>query len=114
MSSTDPSSIVAAPAVKPSRRREPRRLAPYHVVLLNDDDHTYAYVIEMLRRLFAMDESRAFAVARQVDSSGRAVVLTTHRELAELKRDQILQHGADWRVMDCAGSMSAVVEPAPK
>jgi ATP-dependent Clp protease adaptor protein ClpS len=38
--------------------------------------------------------------------------MTTHRELAELKRDQIHSYGTDPRVATCQGSMSATVEPA--
>ena len=38
--------------------------------------------------------------------------MTTHKELAELKRDQILAYGADWRLERSSGAMKAVVEPA--
>ena len=31
------------------RKRQPR----YHVILWNDNDHTYEYVVVMLRKLFA-------------------------------------------------------------
>ena len=107
-------------AVKPTQRRKakpgaknkPRKLPPYHVVLLDDDDHSYEYVIEMLRCLFGYAEERGFKIADEVDARGRAVVATTHKELAELKRDQIHSYGIDFRVATCAGSMSAIIEPA--
>jgi ATP-dependent Clp protease adaptor protein ClpS len=51
-------------------------------------------------------------MAEEVDGTGRVVVLTTHKEHAELKRDQILGYGADPRDENCQGSMSAVIEPA--
>ena len=89
-----------------------QKLPPYNVVLLDDDDHTYDYVVMMLRRVFGHPEPRGFQLARQVDSQGRAIVMTTHRELAELKRDQVLAFGADPRIASCVGSMSAVIEPA--
>lgn len=89
-----------------------QKLPPFNVILLDDDDHTYDYVITMLRRVFGHPEPRGYQLARQVDSQGRAIVLTTHRELAELKRDQILAFGADPRITSCSGSMSAVIEPA--
>jgi len=47
-----------------------------------------------------------------VDETGRVIVLTTHRERAELKRDQIHAYGTDRRVATCKGSMSSVIEPA--
>lgn len=85
----------------------------YHVVLLDDDDHTYDYVIEMLTKLFGHSRERAFLMACEVDGAGRVIVDTTTKERAELKRDQIHAYGADWRISYCKGSMSALVEPAP-
>jgi ATP-dependent Clp protease adaptor protein ClpS len=38
--------------------------------------------------------------------------MTTHKEKAELKRDQITAYGADARMATSAGSMSALIEPA--
>ena len=90
----------------------PRRLPPYHVVLLNDNDHTYDYVIEMLSSIFGYKPSKGFVMAHQLNPHGRVIVLTTHKELAELKRDQIHAFGRDWRLERCAGSMSATIEPA--
>lgn len=88
------------------------RIAPrWHVVLLNDDDHTYEYVIEMLMKLFGHPIERAFEMAREVDTSGRVIVDTTSRERAELKQEQIHAYGADWRMPRSAGSMSAEIEP---
>jgi ATP-dependent Clp protease adaptor protein ClpS len=89
----------------------PQHLPPYNVVLLNDDDHTYDYVIEMLGSLFGYNPTRGFSMAHQLNPQGRVIVLTTHQELAELKRDQIQAFGRDWRLERCAGSMSAVIEP---
>ena len=89
----------------------PQLLPPYNVVLLNDDDHTYDYVIEMLSSVFGYNPTRGFSMAHQLNPQGRVIVLTTHKELAELKRDQIHAFGKDWRLDRCAGSMSAVIEP---
>ena len=90
-----------------------QKLAPlWHVVLLDDDDHTYDYVIEMLMKLFSHDLDTAFQMACEVDKDGRVIVETTTLERAELKRDQIHAYGVDWRLERCAGSMSAELEPA--
>jgi ATP-dependent Clp protease adaptor protein ClpS len=106
-------STVAAPQkVEPSKKRKPSKLPPFNVILLNDDDHTYEYVIEMLKVLFAFPEERGFQLAKEVDREGRVILMTTHKELAELKRDQIHAYGVDRQVATCKGSMSAVVEPA--
>lgn len=93
-------------------RTRPREVPLYHVVLLDDNEHTYDYVIEMLCNLFRVGLERAFQLACEVDVRGRVVVETCVLELAELKRDQIHGYGADWRIARCKGSMSAVLERA--
>ncbi|MEZ4701680.1 MAG: ATP-dependent Clp protease adaptor ClpS [Rhodothermales bacterium] len=87
-------------------------LPNFHVILLDDNDHTYEYVIEMLMKLFGHSQEKAYRMACDVDRQGRVVVDTTTKERAELKRDQIHSYGADWRIAHCRGSMSAIVEPA--
>ncbi len=91
---------------------EERHERLFNVVLLDDDDHTYDYVIEMLCRTFCMTSAQAFQRAVEVDSSGRTIVMTCDREAAEFGRQQIHAYGADWRMPNSKGSMSAVVEPA--
>ena len=104
-------------APKPSRcpgASAPESLPPYNVILLDDDDHTYHYVSQMLQSVFGYPQARGMKIAREVDTQGRAIVLTTHKELAELKRDQILGFGADPQLSTSTGSMRAVIEPAPR
>lgn len=103
---------TATPATKPGSPK-PRRQPPYNVILLDDDDHTYEYVIEMLGKLFGHNETKAFIMADEVNATGRVIVDTTTKERAELKRDQIHAYGPDRRSAKCKGSMSAVIEPAP-
>jgi ATP-dependent Clp protease adaptor protein ClpS len=103
---------AVAEAVDEQEARVPLLVPQFHVVLLNDDDHTYDYVIEMLGVLFGHSQETAYRMAREVDAKGRVIVETTHLERAELKKDQIETYGADWRIPHCQGSMSALVEPA--
>jgi ATP-dependent Clp protease adaptor protein ClpS len=84
----------------------------FNVVLLDDDVHTYEYVIEMLMRLFLKTQSEAFRHAVEVDTAGRTIVITRELPQAEFGRDQIRAYGPDWRMQTSKGSMSAVVEPA--
>jgi ATP-dependent Clp protease adaptor protein ClpS len=91
----------------------PKRQPPYNVILLNDDDHTYEYVINMLMAIFGYPPEKGFQMAEEVDKQGRVIVLTTTKEHAELKRDQIHAFGPDPLLARCKGSMSAVIEPAP-
>jgi len=89
------------------------RLTPlYNVVLLDDDEHTYEYVIEMLQKLFLCTKVDAFRHAVEVDSAGRTVVITCELLQAEFGRDQIQAYGPDWRMPKSTRSMRALVEPA--
>jgi ATP-dependent Clp protease adaptor protein ClpS len=88
----------------------PKRQPPYHVVLWNDEDHTYQYVIVMLMELFGYPTEKGYQLAKEVDTEGRVIVMTTTLEHAELKRDQIRAYGKDGLVDNCQGSMWATVE----
>jgi ATP-dependent Clp protease adaptor protein ClpS len=108
----DMSDTATLPEVITEERDKTKRQPPYHVILLNDDDHTYDYVIRMLKELFGHPEERGFLMAKEVDERGRVIVCTTSMERAELKRDQIHAFGADPLLARSKGSMSATIEPA--
>jgi ATP-dependent Clp protease adaptor protein ClpS len=103
---------VAPRKADPKKKRKPSSLPPYHVILLNDDDHTHEYVIEMLKVIFAYPQEKGFLMAEKVHYQGKCIVFTTHKERAEFKRDQIHAYGADHRVATCRGSMTAIIEAA--
>src|ERR1039457_1152201 len=102
--------ITGLPEVK--KRSGDERVPIYNVVLLDDDEHSYEYVIEMLQKLFAMSVEQGFQHAREVDTKGRTIVMTCELPEAEFGRDQIHAYGADPRMPQSKGSMSAIVEPA--
>lgn len=92
---------------------EKEELVPqFHVVLLDDDEHTYDYVIEMLEKLFFVSKSQAFQHAVEVDTTGRTIVITCELPQAEFAQSQIHAYGADWRMPKSKGSMRAILEPA--
>jgi ATP-dependent Clp protease adaptor protein ClpS len=97
---------------QPKKKQKPSQLPPYHVILLDDNDHSFEYVIEMLKVIFAYPEEKGFKMAEEVHLQGRCIVLTTHKEKAELKRDQIHSYGADQTVATSKGSMSAIIQAA--
>ncbi len=103
---------VAEPETEKKRRRKTKRQPPYHVILWDDTDHTFDYVIKMMGQLFRMPREKGYQLAKEVDASGRAICMTTTLELAELKRDQIHAFGRDDASANCKGSMSATIEPA--
>jgi ATP-dependent Clp protease adaptor protein ClpS len=84
----------------------------YHVIILNDDEHTFDYVIEMLQSVFNLPYATAMARTVEADATGSAIVLTTNLQEAEQKRDQVHAYGPDWRLPHSRGSVAALVEPA--
>jgi ATP-dependent Clp protease adaptor protein ClpS len=99
--------------LKEKKEEKTKRQPPYNVILHNDDDHSFEYVIRMLQQLFGHPPERGYQMAWEVHTAGRVIVLTTALEVAELKRDQIHAFGPDPLIERCKGSMSASIEPAP-
>src|SRR5437588_22333 len=89
-----------------------KKQPPYHVVLHNDNDHSFEYVIGMLQQLFGHPPEKGYEMAWEVHTKGRVIVDTTSKERAELKRDQIHAFGPDKGIPRCKGSMTATIEPA--
>jgi ATP-dependent Clp protease adaptor protein ClpS len=106
---TGAATMVAAPKPKSDQRR--KRQPRYHVILWDSDGHSYDYVERMLRELFGHTAEECHKMAKTVDSEGRVVVLTTTREHAELKRDQIHAYGKDDHIKGSKGSMHSTIEP---
>jgi ATP-dependent Clp protease adaptor protein ClpS len=102
-------STIASPGTKQADLS--RQVPFYNVVLLDDAEHTYDYVVEMLEKLFALSTEDAWNRAVEVDNTGRTIVITCELPAAEFGRDQIHAFGADWRMPISKGSMSAIVEP---
>ena len=88
----------AAPKADP--RNKPKRQPPYAVIVENDNDHTYEYVILGLCKVCGHSVEKAFLLASEIDRTGRAAVWTGSLEVAELKRDQIIGLGPDFFARD--------------
>lgn len=81
------------------------------MILFDDQEHTYEYVIEMVTRIFRKPWGRALEHAVEVDRTGRTILATCPLEVAELRRDQVKAFGGDFR-LGSVNSMQAVVEQA--
>jgi ATP-dependent Clp protease adaptor protein ClpS len=99
---------------KTDRREENRREPNYHVIIWNDEEHSYEYVIEMLMKLFKHPFEKAMDITTEVDRKGKGIAWTCHRELAELKCEQILTYGPDRTMAISKGSIRATIEQAPE
>ena len=85
----------------------------YHVVLLDDDEHTYDYVIEMLQKLFflASDDAMNHAIGIGYHHPDGGDHLRKGRGGVREGSDPLIL-GADPRMPKSKGSMSAIVIPA--
>jgi ATP-dependent Clp protease adaptor protein ClpS len=120
--SKEDSAVIAPPApAKPAKEKKPKPAdpkpkfqPPYAVVVLNDNDHTFEYVIEGLMRFCGHSAEKAFKLAEQIHRTGRAAVWTGTMEVAELKRDQLRGMGPDFyakRVVTYP--LGVLIEPMP-
>jgi ATP-dependent Clp protease adaptor protein ClpS len=102
------------PVVFPREVEEPAHQTArlWRLVLIDDDDHSYEYVIEMLGAVFGYGREKSFALARIVDTQGRVTLMTGEKAACEAKQGQVHAYGADPRIPHCKGSMSAIVEEA--
>lgn len=89
MSPTLSETGAASGAVKttPSRPR-PGLLPPWKVLLHNDDVNDMLYVVETIRELTALNRQQALLRMIEAHKTGVALLVTTHREHAELLSDQ--------------------------
>ncbi|MGE5194602.1 MAG: ATP-dependent Clp protease adaptor ClpS [Deltaproteobacteria bacterium] len=86
--------VTAKPAPKPNA--EPKQQPPYAVIVENDELHTFEYVIEGLQKVCGYSRQKAWLLAVEIDSRGRAIVWSGTKELAELKCEQIGGLGPDF------------------
>jgi len=92
------------------KKDKPKKEPRFHVILWNDDVHTFEYVIIMLHTVFGYPVEKGFQLALEVHTRGRAIVFTSSLEQAELKRDQILRFGPDPLLAESEGSIIATLE----
>lgn len=80
------------PAKRPAPARVDR-LPPYRVLLHNDDHNDMVHVVETVMHLVALPRVRAVTVMLTAHTRGVALVTVTHKERAELYREQFASKG---------------------
>ncbi|MBK8092559.1 MAG: ATP-dependent Clp protease adaptor ClpS [Verrucomicrobiaceae bacterium] len=91
--------------------RQPRFEPPWHVILINDDEHSFEYVIDMMADIFGHSRELGKKIAEEVHEKGRVICATVHKELAELRQQQIHEYkpkDTDHGI----GPMRCVIEPS--
>jgi ATP-dependent Clp protease adaptor protein ClpS len=76
---------------KPKEREQTatRRIPPYNVILENDDYHTLEFVVDVLRKVLGCPLERAVQLALEAHTTGRSIIWTGTKEVAELKVEQV-------------------------
>lgn len=104
--------IVEEPKTVTKEKKNPKILPPYNVILMNDDDHSVVYVVNMMKKIFGYPDEKGAKIAKEVHEQKRCIVWTGTKELAELKQEQIHNFGPDALIARCKGSMTCVIEPS--
>ncbi len=109
-----PATVPVIPIPREREETQTRRVPPYHVILENDDFHSFEFVVDVLRKVLGCTPERAFQLAFQAHTSGRSVIWTGSREVAELKVEQVRTFH-EVRALDGAklGPLGCTIEPAP-
>ncbi len=93
---------------------KPRPLPPHAVVVLNDDVHSFDYVIETFQKVFGYSTEKCAKLALDIHRQGRGIVWSGSKEVAELKCDQVRSAGPDIYASHKVDSpLGVLVEPLP-
>lgn len=91
-------------AAKPApKKKPPGMLPPWKVLLHNDDKNTMQHVIHTIVQLTPLNEQDAERRMTEAHRTGVALLLVTHKERAELYKDQFESKG-----------LTVTIEPAEK
>ncbi len=115
MSEKHDSVVIDAPPKAKKQPPKPKKQPQFGVIVHNDDDHTFAYVIEVFQKVFGYNQQRCLKLALDIHHQGKTVVWAGWKEVAELKADLIKSAGKDYYAI--AGPvgypLECHVEPLP-
>lgn len=78
---------------KAPQKKPPQPLPPWKVLLHNDDKNAFDYVITTIVALTPLNAEDAVLRTLEAHETGVALLLTTHKERAELYKDQFQSKG---------------------
>ena len=85
------------------KQKPPQMLPPWKVLLHNDDKNEVGFVVKTIVELTSLNENDAKQRTVEAHETGVALLLTTHKERAELYKDQFESKG-----------LTVSIEPAEK
>ncbi|HEV2295996.1 MAG TPA: ATP-dependent Clp protease adaptor ClpS [Tepidisphaeraceae bacterium] len=104
------SGAAGAATAKPKKKskadpkhKPPQMLPPWKVLLHNDDKNDVRFVIDTIVELTPLNKQDAETRTKEADDTGVSLLLVTHKERAELYKDQFESKG-----------LTVSIEPAEK
>jgi ATP-dependent Clp protease adapter protein ClpS len=88
---------------KSPQQKPPQPLPPWKVLLHNDDKNEMGFVVKTVMELTPLKEQEAALRTLEANDTGVALLLVTHKERAELYKDQFESKG-----------LTVTIEPAEK
>ncbi len=88
---------------KAPKKRPPEMLPPWKVLLHNDDKNDMFFVARTIMELTPLKQEEAVLRMKEAHETGVALLLVTHKERAELYKDQFESKG-----------LTVSIEPAEK
>ena len=88
---------------KNPQQKPPQPLPPWKVLLHNDDKNEMGFVVRTVMELTPLKEQEAALRTLEANDTGVALLLVTHKERAELYKDQFESKG-----------LTVTIEPAEK
>lgn len=84
------SAVIEVPPKKAPKPSEPKqdKLPPFNVLLHNDDHNDMLDVVDAICEITPHKRGKAVEIMMLAHTRGLALVLTTHKERAELYQDQ--------------------------
>lgn len=75
---------TTAPTCEPSTKPKIQQMPPWKIILHDDSVNTVEHVVNMVQEITKLEEQIAFDRVKEAHENGLALLLTTHREKAEL------------------------------
>jgi len=84
----DQNEAAVAVEVRPNNKVD--TLKPHKVIIWNDNEHSAIFVAEVLMKVCGKKKEEAVEITREIHTKGKGIAYVAHKEVAELKRDQIV------------------------
>ena len=75
------------------KRKPPRHLPQWKVLLHNDDKNDIGHVVDTIMQLTSLNQQDAELRTKEAHKTGVSLLLTTHKERAELYQEQFTSKG---------------------